>query len=152
MNKLSPIFLSLLLFAFSSFGQMAIKIKGSDGWGQYDKYEQSFTHAMTQTFYGDVVSIDTMTPFPTMAYGIQLTTKVDGNIIPVHLGPAWYIMHQDGLAFSRDDRIEIKGARITLNGKPAIVASMIKHPKNRRTLFLRDNIGTPFWCSWRKNR
>ncbi|HEU4344281.1 MAG TPA: hypothetical protein VFU31_22205 [Candidatus Binatia bacterium] len=46
------------------------------------------------------------------------------------------------------DRVEVKGARITFEGKPAIIASEVK--KGDEVLRLRDDAGFPVWAGWRR--
>jgi hypothetical protein len=43
--------------------------------------------------------------------------------------------------------VEVKGSRITFEGKPAIIAAEIK--KGEETLKLRDENGFPVWSGWR---
>ncbi|NLD91398.1 MAG: DNA-binding protein [Fibrobacter sp.] len=141
--------LVLCIVSFSVFGQQSsIKTKGSDGWGQSDKYEQNFSKFSVQTYYADVKSVDTVTPMPNMGQGIQLTSTVDGSECYVHLGPAWYILRQDNLSIAKGDRVEVKGYKLSLNNKVVIMPVTVA--KNDRTLFVRDEDGIPYWVSWRK--
>lgn len=73
--------------------------------------------------------------------------KTDKEMIPVHLRPAWYIENQD-VQIAPPDRIEVKGSRITLEGKPAIIAAEVK--KGDDVLVLRDASGLPVWSGWRR--
>jgi hypothetical protein len=75
--------------------------------------------------------------------------KTDEETIPVHLGPAWYVERQD-TKIAPKDHIEVKGSRITFEGKPAIIAAEIK--KGDETLVLRDDAGIPAWAGWRRAR
>lgn len=140
--------LALCVASFSVFGQMTIKSKGSDGWGQSDKYEQNFSKFSIQTYYADVKSVDTVTPMPTMGQGIQLTSTVDGSECFIHLGPSWYVLRQDNFSIAKGDRVEVKGYKLSLNGK--IVIMPVTVAKNDRTFFARDEDGIPYWVAWRK--
>lgn len=146
-NKSLILIVSLLMGC--SLAQMSLKSKGSDGWGYADRYEQRFNKFGQQTYYAEVKSIDTVTPFPNMAYGVQLTVTINKADCAVHLGPAWYILRQDAMNFSKGDNIEIKGAKVSINGKEVIMPSQIT--KKDRMLMLRDEDGVPYWCAWRKN-
>jgi hypothetical protein len=46
------------------------------------------------------------------------------------------------------DKIEVKGSRITFDGKPAIIAAEVK--KGDDVLVLRDASGLPVWSGWRR--
>jgi hypothetical protein len=46
------------------------------------------------------------------------------------------------------DKIEVKGSRITFQGKPTIIAAEVK--KGEETLKLRDENGFPVWAGWRR--
>jgi hypothetical protein len=48
------------------------------------------------------------------------------------------------------DKIEVKGSRITYQGKPAIIAAEIH--KGDEVLMLRDANGIPMWAGWRRNQ
>jgi len=139
----------IAMLAGSVFAQVSIKSKGSDGWGYSDKYEQNFNKYSIQTYYAEVKSVDTVTPFPDMAQGIQLVATVDGSECFIHLGPAWFILRQDNLGFAKGDKIDIKGVKVNLNGKAVIMPSVVT--RKDRDLLLRDDDGIPYWAVWRKN-
>jgi hypothetical protein len=82
-----------------------------------------------------------------MKRGIHLLLKTEKETIPVHLGPDWFIERQD-TKIEKGDRIEIKGSRVTLGGKPAIIAAELK--KGESVLILRDSAGVPVWSGWRR--
>jgi hypothetical protein len=73
--------------------------------------------------------------------------KTDKETIAIHLGPEWYIERQD-VKLEKGDRIEVKGSRITFEGKPVIIAAEIK--KGDSVLVLRDSVGVPAWAGWRR--
>ena len=53
------------------------------------------------------------------------TVKTDKQTLSVHLGPAWCLEDQD-VKLAAQDRVEIKGSRITFAGKPALIAAEVK--------------------------
>lgn len=75
-------------------------------------------------------------------HGVHLILKTDKEEIAVHLGPSWYIDKQ-GLKLAAGDRIEVRGSRVTFEGKPAIIAAEVK--KGGQSLQLRDDNGLPLW-------
>jgi len=75
-------------------------------------------------------------------YGIHLLLKTDKEEIAVHLGPGWFVEKQS-LKIAPQDQIEVRGSRITYEGKPAIIAAEVK--KGDQVLKLRDPAGVPAW-------
>ena len=76
-----------------------------------------------------------------------MTVKTAKGEISVHLGPAFFIENQD-VKIEPKDKVEVKGSRITFDGKPAIIATEVK--KGDEVLKLRDNAGFPVWSGWRR--
>jgi hypothetical protein len=152
MKKLvAPALAILAISIFTAQAQMAIRWKGSAGWGQDTPYEHLFNQYNLQTINGTIYRIDTITPMSGMSMGIQFVVKTSTNEeIPVHLGPAWFILCQD-MNLSLNDVIEVRGARFTLNGKNVMAAFTITY-KNSKVLLLRDEDGIPYWRAWRKKK
>src|SRR3989337_2208911 len=88
-----------------------------------------------------------MVPRKGMSSGIHLQLKTETGTLPVHLGPAWYIERLD-MKIVKGDKLEIKGSRVTFEGKPAIIAAEVA--KGDGVLVLRDASGIPAWAGWRK--
>jgi hypothetical protein len=86
-------------------------------------------------------------PEKNMSYGVHIVLKTEAETIPVHLGPVWYIENQD-VKIEATDKVEIKGSRITFEGKPAIIAKEVK--RGDEVLILRDENGSPVWSGWRR--
>jgi len=74
-------------------------------------------------------------------------SKTDKETISVHLGPAWYMDNQD-VQIAVGDKVEVKGSRVTLDGKPTLIAAEVK--KGDEVLTLRDANGFPAWSGWRR--
>jgi hypothetical protein len=138
--------LSILLVT-DSFAQRGMKWKGSGGWGMGTHYGRMYNPKTVETISGEVVSVDKITPMKGMSYGVHLTVKTDKETISVHLGPGWYIESQD-IKIMREDKVEVKGSRITFEGNPAIIAAEVK--KGEEVLKLRDENGFPVWSGWRR--
>lgn len=47
-----------------------------------------------------------------------------------------------------NDKIEVKGSRVTIDDKPALIAAELK--KGDEVLKLRDETGVPAWAGWRR--
>ena len=136
--------LLVVFMGSTAFGQPP---RGSGGWGMKGSYQRMYNPATVETVKGEVAAVEKVTPMKGMQYGIHLMVKTDKETIPVHLGPAWFIEHQD-IRIEKGDRIEVKGSRVTIGGKPAIIAAEVK--KGENVLILRDSGGVPVWSGWRK--
>ena len=151
MKKMS-IFLAVIsicsIFLTSdAFAKGGMKWRGSGGWGMGSQYNKMYDPKTVETISGEVVSVDKITPIKGMHYGIHLMVKTEKETISVHLGPGWYTENQD-FEINPKDMIEVKGSRVTFEGKPAIIAAEIK--KDGEMLKLRDENGFPAWSGWRK--
>jgi hypothetical protein len=127
--------------------QQGVKWRGSNFWGINGKYDMSYDKYNIQTYVGKVSKIDTISPSREMSYGVFMVIKDNNNEYTVHLGPAWYIMYQD-IGFGVGNEVEVKGCRVTFEGKEFVMASEINYKD--KVLLLRDKEGLPNWCAFRK--
>ncbi len=127
--------------------QKGVMRKGGGGWGAGTAYGRMYNSQTVETISGEVVSVDKITPAKGMSYGVHAVIKTDKETISVHLGPDWYIENQD-VGIEPKENIEVKGSRITFEGKPAIIAAEVT--KGDEVLVLRDASGFPVWSGWRR--
>ena len=80
---------------------------------------------------------------------MHLMGKRARGILSGHLGWGWYFKNQD-TKIEPKDKVEVTGSRITLDGKPAIIAAEVK--KGEELLKLRNKKGFPFWSGWRRSQ
>jgi len=137
----------VLLIATESFAQRGMGWKGSGGWGMGTAYNKMYNPKTVETVSGEVIKVDKITPIKGMNYGVHMTVKTDNETISVHMGPGWFIENQD-IKIEPKDKVEVKGSRITFEGKPAIIAAEVK--KGDEILKLRDENGFPSWNGWRR--
>jgi hypothetical protein len=130
-----------------ALAEKGIMWKGGGGWGPGTSYARMYNPQSVETISGEVVSVDQITPMKGMIYGMHMIVKTDKETISVHLGPGWYIENQD-VEIVPEDKIEVKGSRITFEDKPAIIAAEVK--KADDVLMLRDASGIPAWSGWRR--
>ena len=135
-----------VLLPATLFAQIGIKFRRSGGWCYGSQYEQIFIESNQETVSGEVMSIDTVTPFRGMDSGIKFVMETEREDIDVHLGPAWFILYQDMILKVKDD-VEVYGCRTMIDGKKVIMAS--KLVRGNKMLLLRDDDGIPYWCGWR---
>jgi DNA helicase TIP49 (TBP-interacting protein) len=91
---------------------------------------------------GKVLSVEKSTSPKGRGYGVHLTLQTEKETLSVRLGPGWYIDKQTP-KIKANDTITVTGSRVTVGGKPAIIASQVK--KGNETLKLRDDNGIPAW-------
>ena len=140
---------AILTFALATvvFAQQGNGAAGKGGWGPGTPYGRMYNPQTGEAITGEVVSVDKITPIKGMSYGIHIVVKTDKEMIAVHLGPGWYIENQD-VEIAPEDKIEVRGSRITFEGKPALIAAEVK--KGDEVLTLRDANGVPVWSGWRR--
>jgi len=130
-----------------SFAQRGMRQSGNSGWGPKSTFNRMYNPATVETVKGEVVSVDKIVPMKGMSYGIHLMLKTGKKTISVHVGPAWYFDKQN-FTIKAKDKIEVKGSRITYDGKPAVIAAEIK--KDKEVIKLRDEGGYPEWSGGRR--
>jgi hypothetical protein len=132
-----PLFCATIVFAGMGMG----------GWEPKSRYNRMYDPKTVETIRGEVISVDKIVPGKGMSYGLHAVLKTEKGEISVHLGPGWYLEKQD-LKVGVKDTIEVKGSRITFEGKPAIIAAEVK--KGDGVLKLRDDRGVPAWSAGRR--
>jgi hypothetical protein len=133
--------------ADETLAQRGMKWKDGGGWGPGTSYARMYDPKTVETILGEVISVDRITPQKGMQDGVHLMLKTDKDTISVHLGPGWYVLNQDVKILPKD-KIEVRGSRITFEGKPALIAAEIK--KGDAVLTLRDTNGFPAWQGWKR--
>lgn len=104
--------------------------------------QRNYDPKTIETLQGKVLSVEKATRGQGRSYGVHLTLQTDKETIQVHLGPDWYVEKQTPHIDS-NDTITVTGSRVTVGGKPAIIASQVK--KGNEILKLRDENGIPVW-------
>jgi hypothetical protein len=136
-----------LLAGAEAWAQKGIVWKGGGGWGAGTPYGRLYNPQTVESISGEVVSVDRVTPMKSVYYDVHAAVKAAKETISVHLGSGWYIENQD-VKIAPGDKIEVKGSRITFEGKPAIIAAEVK--KGDEVLTLSDASGFPVWSGWRR--
>ncbi len=147
MTLVATVTIFTLAVAVDAAAQRGTMQRGAGGWGPGTPYGRMYNPQTVETISGEVVSVDKITPIKGMSYGVHILVRTDKETIAVHLGPGWYIENQD-MKIARGDKIEVKGSRITFEGKPALIAAEVK--SRDEVLTLRDATGVPVWSGWRR--
>jgi len=146
MSTLTALGIAAVVLAPGASAQ-GMKWRGSGGWGPGAPYGRMYDAKTIETISGEVVKVDRITPMHGMSAGVHLVVKTDKGDVSVHLGPQWYLENQD-VKIEPKDKVEITGSRVTMQGKPAIIAAEVK--KGDQVLKLRDEAGMPAWAGWRR--
>jgi hypothetical protein len=136
----------MVIYTAESLAQQGKKGRGAGGW-RTDSTSRLYNPKTVETVTGEIIAVDTLKPVKGMSYGVHLMLKTDKESISVRLGPGWYLEKQD-VKIGLKDKVEIKGSRITFEGKPAILAAEVK--KGDGLLKLRDENGVPVWSGRRR--
>ena len=121
------------------WAQMGLGRKGGKG--------RIYNPQTVETIKGQVVAVKTTKL--RRWQGVHLTVKTEKGNVAVSLGPKKYI-DQQKMTFAPNDTLEITGSRVTLRGKPAIIAATVK--KGSQVLTLRDANGIPAWAGQGRRR
>jgi hypothetical protein len=104
--------------------------------------ERDYDVKTVETIGGKVLSIENTTPAGRRGYWVDVIVQTEKEIIPVQLGPLWYIRVQTP-RIEANDTIMVTGSRVMMDGRSAIVAADIT--KGNELLKLRENNGIPVW-------
>jgi hypothetical protein len=127
-----------LLFALAAYAA-----EGTPGEpGAKHRHHRMYDTKTVETISGEVVNVKTIPNRRGTGSGVHLMLKTDKEEIPISLGPSWYLDKQD-VKIGQNDKIEVKGSRVTFKGKPALIAAEVK--KGTALLKLRDENGVPAW-------
>lgn len=127
-------------------GAQGAGCRGGSCWSASGQYGRMYDPKTVEIVKGEVVSVEKFTPAKGMSSGVHLWLKTGKETISVHLGPSWYLDNQDAQVEPKD-KVEITGSRLTLDGKPVLIAAEVK--KGDEILKLRDGNGLPMWAGWR---
>jgi hypothetical protein len=95
-----------------------------------------------ETIGGKVLSVERTTPANRRGYWVDVMLQTEKETIAVQLGPAWYIDKQTP-RIEANDTISVTGSRVTMDGKPAVIAADVT--RGNELLKLRDDHGIPVW-------
>lgn len=120
--------------------------RGSQGWGPQGPYGRLFDSHAIVSLSGRVKAVERFTP-QGMGPGIHVILETADEVVPIHVGPEWYVAGQD-TKLEVGDQLKVRGSRVTYESKPAIIAVEIR--KGEQVLRLRAENGFPVWAGWRR--
>lgn len=110
-------------------------------------YKRPFNPANIVDIEGDIKSVEQSEEKKEEAQGVYINLATDGKLIPVHLGPAWFINHQNH-SLKTGDKVQVRGSKTNFQNHEIVTAVSVIHGDEE--LKLRDEKGTPYWNGWRK--
>jgi hypothetical protein len=142
----------LVALVFSSLAAGALAQGGpgprADRPGFGARYTQFFDAKAVATFDGEVVEMTKVPGMGIMGFmGVHATLKTAQGVLDIHLGPEWFIENQE-LKVAAKDKISVTGSRVTMQGKPTVMAIEIR--RGDESLRLRDPDGLPVWVAARR--
>ena len=117
-------------------------------WSSSNQPNRIYDPKTVGTIAGEVVQVEKLASANGLNSGVHLQLKTGNGTISVHLGPSWYLDNQEA-QIQLNDRIEVTGSRITLDGKAVLLAAQVR--KGDWILKLRDENGFPMWAGWRRS-
>jgi hypothetical protein len=115
------------------------------GWERNGKYDKLYIPSERDSFKGTVVGFQEVTPFPGMSPGIAVLVKdPDGDVIPVHLGPKWFV-NPDDTGLKKGDRVKVKGVWVDIGNQDVVIASKVSKGDFFEYKVRLTSDGTPFW-------
>ncbi len=73
---------------------------------------------------------------------VRMLVKSDAETADVHVGPAAFLKEKQ-FALSKGEPVEVTGSKVTVNGRPLIIAREIS--SGGKHITLRDSDGIPLW-------
>ena len=120
-----------------------IRWKGTPGWEPESAYCRLYDAKRVETLNGTITRVEKAAPLKGMGEGVYFMLKTSKESIPVHLGPTEFVEKQK-LQFFANDVVEVKGSRVTCDGKPVILAANVT--KDSHIVLFRELKGRPLWA------
>ncbi len=112
---------------------------------RYKAYHRDFDKETVEEVTGKIADIKFSGKDNSESKGMELLLQSDEQLIPIHLGPVWY-MNMQREKFKKGDILTVKGSRVVLNHKTVIIAQELK--LGNKLFRLRDANGHPNWLAW----
>lgn len=135
-----------LLTGLALLGMLGVAAADNDGWEKNSAYNKLFNPKTVVTVTGKVTSINREDrPMKGMEPGFSAVVHTkQGEDLNVQVGPAWFTSYyRQKWNVQQGDEVEVTGSRITLNGKPVIMA--MRGRKGNLAMTCRNKTGKPLW-------
>ena len=119
---------------------------GIDGWEIDSAYNKHYNLDEWDSFRGDVVGFQKITPLPGMSPGVALLVKNPDSdeVVTVHLGPSSFV-NPNSISLRKGDTVIVKGVWAEIAGQEVFMASKVKKGDDYEYKVRLTKDGTPFW-------
>ena len=115
-----------------------------------NKSEKLYTEEAIQTIKGVITDTRTIR-LKDGAEFMQMDVETDRGVVPVHLGPVWYMNeYTDRFDVNKGRSVAVVGSVNTVQGKEVLVASEITNEEGKQHMRLRHPDGIPAWVGSEK--
>lgn len=111
-------------------------------------YKRDYNLKTVEEFTGKVEQIVNSNGENGQVKGVEIILDTGNELLLVHLGPSWFIEHQQE-KIKRGQKVTVKGSKIIYKNVPIVVAEWIK--RGNDMLKLRTEKGDPTWIAWTNN-
>jgi hypothetical protein len=112
--------------------------------------EKLYTEADAQVINGVILDTRRVTLKDGVEF-MQMDVETEKGIIPVHLGPVWWMSeYTDRFDVNRGRSVSVLGSPSVVEGKDVLVASEITNEEGKQYMRLRHPGGIPAWVGSEK--
>jgi hypothetical protein len=136
----------LTLCALSSGVGSGAEQSGMEGWEIDSAYNKHYNLDEWDSFKGELVGFQKITPLPGMSPGVALLIKDrdSDEVVSVHLGPSSFV-NPNSISLRKGDKVTVKGVWAEIGGGEVFMASKIKKGDHYEYKVRLTKDGTPFW-------
>jgi len=119
---------------------------GIEGWEKDSAYNKYYNLDEWDSFKGETVGFQKVTPLPGMSPGVALLVKDRDSheVVTVHLGPSSFV-NPNSISLRKGDRVNVKGVWAEIGGQEVFMAAKIKKGDDYEYKVRLTKDGTPFW-------
>lgn len=138
-----------LVVALGTTGDV-LSVADTTPYESVNKSEKLFSENAVQTVRGVIIDTRTVT-LKDGAEFMQMEVDTDHGIVPVHLGPVWYMNeYSDRFDVNKGRSVSVVGSPGTVHGKEVLVASELTNDEGKQHMRLRHPGGIPAWVGSEK--
>jgi hypothetical protein len=136
----------LALSALSQGVSYGEEKSGIEGWEIDSAYNKHYNLDEWDSFRGDAVGFQKITPLPGMSPGVALLVKdLDSDeVVAVHLGPNSFV-NPNSISLRKGDKVSVKGVWAEIGGQEVFMACKVKKGDYYEYKVRLTKDGTPLW-------
>jgi hypothetical protein len=119
---------------------------GTNGWEIDSAYNKHYNLDEWDSFGGDVVGFQKITPLPGMSPGVAVLVKNPDSdeVVTVHLGPSSFV-NPNSISLRKGDAVSVKGVWAEIGGQEVFMAAKVKKGDSYEYKVRLTKNGRPFW-------